>query len=266
MNCTKVSVLLDRYATNELSERERSLVETHLTGCTACTRHLAGIRSLRGVIASARTETAPDILDAIRTEIPKTTAARGQVITIRERLVPRMPQLLTAAAAFAAVIAVAVITPRFTDRSLPWLSDTTRIKGTNAIFIYRKNGGSHSRYSNGALAHKGDIFQICYIVNTGGYGVLFSVDGRGSVTLHHPSVPDASTELKKNRETCLDRANELDDAPRYEKFYLAVSANTMNAASVIDTAKKASRRTDDLDAALGAALSNYSITTFTLRK
>ncbi|MEK6794722.1 MAG: zf-HC2 domain-containing protein [Spirochaetota bacterium] len=271
MTCRKTALLLDRYATDELAVKERSLVEAHLNGCAECSKRLAGIHALRGVISSARTDAAPSILPELRTSMAEPLQQKKPRVpfdTIRTRLATlRMPQYLTAAAAVAAaVIAIAVLPSRIGDRSLPRLSDATRIKGTNAIFIYRKNGDSQSRLTNGSLAQKGDIFQICYIANNGSHGVLFSVDGRGGVTLHHPSRADGSTELIRNRETCLDRANELDDAPRYEKFFLAVAPRAMDSASVINAAKIAARRTHDIDASVLSVLSNYSVTTFTLRK
>ncbi|MBI4977543.1 MAG: zf-HC2 domain-containing protein [Spirochaetes bacterium] len=256
MTCRKAAVLLDRYATDELSAHERSQVALHLDGCDACTRTLAGIKTLRGVIVSARTETAPPVLPKTRPE------QRMRFSSLR------LPHYLSAAAvAAAAVILVMVLPSRMNERLPQWFNDTTRIKGTNAIYIYLKNGESQTLLTNGTFARKGDVFQIAYIVHRGRYGVLFSIDGRGGVTLHHPQSAGESSELAQNRETCLNRANELDDAPRYEKFYLAVSAKAMDAASVVVVAKKAAQdRTRDIDTSVISALSNCTVTTFTLRK
>ena len=87
--------------------------------------------------------------------------------------------------------------------------------------VFRKLAGGHERLEDGALARKGDLVQIAYRSAGLAYGAIFSVDGRGAVTRHLPAAGEQAVPLAK-RDT-LDFAYELDDAPRWERFYLVAS-------------------------------------------
>ena len=69
----------------------------------------------------------------------------------------------------------------------------TRIKGEEdidmsqpQIIIYRKSGEQCGNIKNGDSASQGDLLQIAYVPAGMTYGVIFSIDGNGVVTLHHP--------------------------------------------------------------------------------
>ncbi len=99
-----------------------------------------------------------------------------------------------------------------------------RVKGGEAeprLMIYRKVVGGHERLEDGSLAREGDLLQIVYRSDGLAYGAIFSVDGRGAVTRHLPAAGEHAVPLAK-RDT-LDFAYELDDAPRWERFYLVAS-------------------------------------------
>jgi anti-sigma factor RsiW len=48
--CSSVSKLLDRYFDQEATDKERSLVETHLAGCPACQDTLKRLRDFRDLL------------------------------------------------------------------------------------------------------------------------------------------------------------------------------------------------------------------------
>ena len=109
------------------------------------------------------------------------------------------------------------------DRSLPAGGEESplRLKGGEEgprLAIYRKLANGSERLKDGAPAKSGDLVQIAY--RSGGlrYGAILSVDGRGAVTLHLPASGEKAVPLTA-RDT-LDFAYELDDAPRWERFYL----------------------------------------------
>ena len=79
----------------------------------------------------------------------------------------------------------------------------------------------------GTLARSGDLVQIAYRSDGLAYGAIFSVDGRGAVTRHLPAAGEQAVPLAK-RDT-LDFAYELDDAPRWERFYLVASDRPLRA-------------------------------------
>ena len=117
--------------------------------------------------------------------------------------------------------------------------DITRIKGMEpGISIHRKTGSSIDELKDMTKASQGDLLQIGYI-STGEYthGVILSIDGRGSVTLHYPESESGDTLIKVNRKVMLKRAYELDDSPDYEKFILIISEKPIDVKSVIEKAK-----------------------------
>jgi hypothetical protein len=74
-------------------------------------------------------------------------------------------------------------------------------------------------------------------------GVVVSLDGRGHVTLHHPSRPDAPAPLVARGEHALDHAYELDDAQAYERFVLVTSGDEpLPPAAVLAAARDLARR------------------------
>lgn len=83
-------------------------------------------------------------------------------------------------------------------------------------------------------ASEGDLLQLGFVTPRSEYGVLFSVDGRGVVTLHSPPSTDRSAELADEGPVLLESAYRLDDAPRYERFYLVSSDAFLSAGEVME--------------------------------
>ncbi|MBT3272705.1 MAG: hypothetical protein HN368_06100, partial [Spirochaetales bacterium] len=97
--------------------------------------------------------------------------------------------ILIAAAAVAIIAGMSPFLFRQDPDLNPLVPDysTTRIKGLEpSIVLYRKVSGSVEQLGNNAKASENDLLQIKY--NAGGklFGVIFSIDGRGVVTLHYP--------------------------------------------------------------------------------
>jgi hypothetical protein len=73
-----------------------------------------------------------------------------------------------------------------------------------------------------ALA-KGDTIQLGFHVDSR-YAMILSLDGRNVVTVHYPEGAPCSTEIPGQHDLILlSHAFELDDAPRFEHFFLVVS-------------------------------------------
>ncbi len=152
---------------------------------------------------------------------------------------------LWAATALTAVLAVAAGTAlldRGTGSFLPAGDDDSGVPGRSAaspggggvpaervkgvgdephLMIFRRLDGGHERLEDGALARSGDLVQIAYRSDGLAFGAIFSVDGRGAVTRHLPAAGEQAVPLAR-RDT-LDFAYELDDAPKWERFYLVAS-------------------------------------------
>jgi hypothetical protein len=125
----------------------------------------------------------------------------------------------TTAAVFAASIAIFVAVFQKD-------SEDTRIKGDEhhaALRIYRKTKVGSELLGPNTEVSKGDTLQIRYLAAGKHYGVIASVDGRGTVTLHLPESPGQAALLSREGERALAHAYELDDSPRFERFVFVTS-------------------------------------------
>jgi hypothetical protein len=67
--------------------------------------------------------------------------------------------------------------------------------------------------------------------------VILSVDGRGVVTQHLPRDGTQAARLAAESQVLLDFAYELDDAPRWERFYFVAGPAPFDATPVIEAAR-----------------------------
>lgn len=100
--------------------------------------------------------------------------------------------------------------------------DTTRIKGgvEAHVVIDRQTVDGHERLRDGELVEESDLLQISYVSAGRSHGVIFSIDGAGVVTLHHPRDPSLEPRLDAGEEVPLGHAYELDAAPGFERFVI----------------------------------------------
>ena len=94
---------------------------------------------------------------------------------------------------------------------------------THELQIHRVTDAGAQELAPEASAHEGDRLQLSYIAGEDRYGVVFSVDGRGTVTVHMPLSGSQAAELSKEGATILGSSYALDDAPAYERFFLVTS-------------------------------------------
>ena len=93
------------------------------------------------------------------------------------------------------------------------------------LVIHRNRFGVAQRLWDGDSVRPGDVIQVSYVATEDPTGVVVSVDGSGSVTLHYPpSLGDEPT-LQRGGLAPLDHAFELDDAPEFERFFLVTSSD-----------------------------------------
>jgi len=148
-------------------------------------------------------------------------------------------------------------------------SDYTRIKGEESIdftktqiIIYKKSGSEIELLKNGARAKAGDLLQLAYIPAGKTYGVIFSIDGSGIVTLHHPESKGNSSILKQEKKNLLPSSYELDNAPDFERFFFITTMEEIEVQSIIKKAEilalsPASAKTKNLE--LSESYSQFSI-------
>jgi hypothetical protein len=98
--------------------------------------------------------------------------------------------------------------------------EVIREKGEHhaSLRIYRKTTTGSELVKPNAEVHKGDNLQIRYLAGGKHFGVIASIDGRGTVTLHLPESPGPAATLSSEGERALPHAYELDDSPKFERF------------------------------------------------
>lgn len=102
----------------------------------------------------------------------------------------------------------------------------TRIKGMQAsLEVWKKTGDSAVQMVNLGDAHEGDEIQLRYCVPQKCFGMLFSMDGNGTITMHM-GEGNKAIELEPGKMTTLPFAYKLDNAPKFEKFFLLTSQNS----------------------------------------
>jgi len=122
----------------------------------------------------------------------------------------------------------------------PEMASPDRIKGDAvALMIYRSTGGSSEALADGDAAATGDLVRVAYRASEARFGIIISIDGRGLVTRHLPVTGESAIALRPGEVVPLPNAYELDDAPRWERFFLISSEKPFDVGPVIDAAQKA---------------------------
>jgi hypothetical protein len=100
-------------------------------------------------------------------------------------------------------------------------SGAIRAKGVGPrLFVYLKEGDGARLLAPETRVSAGDVVQISYVADGDSFGAILSVDGGGVVTQHYPESGDLAGELTQTGEVPLDFSYRLDDAPRFERFFL----------------------------------------------
>ncbi len=101
----------------------------------------------------------------------------------------------------------------------------TRIKGLDArMEVWKKTPAGIVQLNDLDEVREGDEIQLRYSVPEKCFGLLFSMDGNGALTLHLGNGEKA-VELAPGKMNSLPFAYKLDDAPYFEKFFFVTSAN-----------------------------------------
>jgi len=219
--------LVERLAAGELPEQKARELRNLLTA--------RGENSRLEAIAKSNAE----ILAALPAERVAAEIARRAATSRQSPLRRTRPLLaLSMAAACAAGLATFVITrdhgggdPMVAGQSDP---ETIGIKGSKpSLRIHRKTRAGAELLRPGAAARKGDTLQLGYIAAGRRFGIIVSVDARGTVTLHLPESPGPAAALEHNGERALAHAYELDDSPGFERFVFVTSDAPFATADVI---------------------------------
>lgn len=186
---------------------------------------------------------------------------------IRERATishrsPRTRPLALAAAAGVLVVAAMAVLPSLRSRvSGTEMIEETRIKGPfSSLHVFRRTRTGSEMLASGSAVAEGDIIRLGYKTNGHRYGVILSIDGRSHVTRHWPTTGAMASSLQPDGLVLLDQAFELDDAPRFERFYLVTSDHRFSVEGLIADLERAGRRNAPV------LPSGYEVSSIELRK
>lgn len=236
-------LLLEKYLLGELSTDQLNRVEQHLKSDKKSTRRLEELKiSNREILEKYPPDKiARQINDKLEYLIKKQSHER--------RSNRGLFKILTVATStIAAIIAFLIIVPvafQTQKNELTQGAETTRIKGSNpaisehkpGIMVYIKKQNSIDVLVNGAKVQEHDVIQLAYKAEGRKYGLIFSIDGRGALTMHYPLDEDNVAELNPGREVYLSSSYELDDAPLFERFFFITSQDTFPAENIIEEAE-----------------------------
>jgi len=188
----------------------------------------------------------------------------------------RAPAVVWGLCAAALILVIAFPLLIFKNRSSGGIDD--RMKGAaneNApeLSVYLRDNftGGSIELADQAGISEGNTIQLAYRVKSGDkYGVIFSIDGRSTVTLHYPYRSGLSTRLTSGKAVPLDEAYTLDDAPDYEMFFFVTNNNPLDVRGVLDAAQNLAyqieRSPREADVYGSAAFKDYELAILTLWK
>ncbi len=242
MNATRIpDITLERYLLNELPAERMRDIQGLLDADPSLRKRLDDIRKSSGkILRRYRPESmVPKIL--ARASLPEHPGSRIPVKSLSRKML-LIPSL--AAAAVAASIIIFPIIKSGNDTIVDhYAGDVTRIKGAGTgIYIYRKQNNSAELLSNNRRVREKDLLQIAYYSTEDIHGMILSLDGRGTVTIHYPRPPSMSTRIEKNRKILLPASYELDDAPGFERFIFITSRVPLDVRAVSRAAEKLARK------------------------
>ena len=227
---------LERYVLNELPEELMADIEKLIKERPEFAIKIKLIKQSNEEILSRYPE------ESVTKEIiNKYNKGKSNIIIFRLKLSgikKIMLSSLAVAAAIAIFFAIPALKTSFVNMTENDFPGVTRVKGEGSkLYIYRKTNGLVELLQKDSKASAGDLLQIAYSSASDTYGIILSIDGRSTVTLHYPASESDSQKLIPGKKVLLGNSYELDDAPDFERFFFITSDSEMDIKSVIFTAE-----------------------------
>jgi len=257
-------LVLERYRLGELPRTEAEALERRLRDDAGLG---ARLRALERSDAEIRRRYPPAWLaERVRLRLAP-PASKGP--HLRPAFARRwaVPLVAAAAAMVLLVLAPQLVSPPSGNLAVrpPVVEDSgNRIKGLKpALQLFRKTPDGSETLADGDVVRAGDLIRVGYRAAGRGFGVIVSIDGRSSVTVHLPVHGDQAAALASGDTVLLDHAYQLDDAPRFERFHFVTAQAPFAVATVVDAARRAVTTAGASELPLAAS---FEQATFLLRK
>jgi hypothetical protein len=227
---------LERYLLGELSPEEMEIIRINIEQNPSLKLRVEALeKSNRDILERyPTTSMSRQILNRIAQTQPAGAEKRGTRLSGFWPL-PALP--------VAAILILFVFLPTLLDRGdVDQIGigqvEITRIKGLDPqLILFRKTESGSERLEEYTPVSEHDLILIKYLPAGRAYGLIFSIDGRGTITRHFPDKGRLAEPLKKDGPVSLDFSYELDDAPDGEKFYFITSDSLFETETVFRAAK-----------------------------
>ncbi|MDR2584110.1 MAG: hypothetical protein LBC75_11565 [Fibromonadaceae bacterium] len=161
--------------------------------------------------------------------------ARYPYIEMEAEQAPRFKWQIPLSACAALLICVTTFLAVSSNRNIVMNEEGTRVKGIKTdLEIWRKTGDSAEKLTNYSEAKAGDLLQMRYIAEKKCYGAILSIDGNDTLTIHLSGKNGKAAELEAGKIVSLEKGYELDNAPKYETFYLFTAENEFELSQVAE--------------------------------
>ena len=121
-------------------------------------------------------------------------------------------------------------------------------KGATKLLAFRASAtepGKSQPVADAAEVRPHDLIQLAYTAGDARFGVVLSVDARGTVTQHLPVGAATAAALSPAGITRLPISYELDDSPGFERFFFVTSDKAFPVSTAIDATRALARVPSD---------------------
>lgn len=113
-----------------------------------------------------------------------------------------------------------------------------RIKGmTPYLVAHQVVDGKTQLLEQGSALGQGDRLQLSIVGGLHLHAVVFSIDGASTITLHYP-LEEADAQPLVEATVSLPNSYELDDAPRFERFFLVTQDAPLSRDDILESGRK----------------------------
>ncbi|HEY1100315.1 MAG TPA: hypothetical protein VGF99_15360 [Myxococcota bacterium] len=173
----------------------------------------------------------------------------------------------TLAMAGALALVVSPKTPTTIDAPIVAVDDdAVRAKGGAPVLVIQRLGSAGAvTVADGDDVAPGDLLQLGWVSTSSASlrGVVVSIDGRGTVTRHLPLAGNDAVML--GNKGAVPTSYELDDAPRFERFFL-VSGVDVDVVAVVDAVTRLARTPQAMQGTLMLPNARWSVASIVVNK
>ena len=234
---TITTLLLERYLCDEVTAEEKTFIEESCQSDAGLRQRMEAMRESSAAILNEYppSEMAGMIERGVHLQL---TGEKMKTAEAHEALTGFFRAPLRAVVIAVLLFSILPVSFHFLNSGK---SESTRIKGKPYLSMYRKAGEGFEKLRNNDPVVAGDTIQVGYVAGGGKYGLIFSVDGTGAITVHFPESTSATGnngKLMQGGEHLLAESFELDSAPAFERFFLVTSDRPIAVREVLHQCEK----------------------------